>query len=181
MNVLGAVKDAPVSINCLPFQGQDAIVDSELASKHVPSMRSIEACPKHPSNYRIEDSKSRAVVLENIEEEREDKDDRKVEENKFKSKRSRFDQTNREIKEEPSDNNIDVPAESKVGARVQSEIQKNVILMIILVLVSIPLLDGSTWFSALAVYDRGINDMLFFANNSPALYQTQANLFIGNA
>lgn len=74
-----------------------------------------------------------------------------------------------------------MPPESKVGARVQSEIQKNVILMIILILVSIPLLDGSTWFSALAVYDRSFNDVAFFATHQPALYQTQANLYIASS
>jgi hypothetical protein len=53
--------------------------------------------------------------------------------------------------------------------------------MIILVLVSIPLLDGSTWFSALAVYDRGISNAMYFANNSPAEYQTQMNMFIADS
>lgn len=104
------------------------------------------------------------MVLENIEEEKEEVGN-KIADSKFKSKRSRFDQTNRDIKEEPTDNEIEIPPESKVGTRVQGEIQKNVILMIILVLVSIPLLDGSTWFSSLAVYDRSVQDMAYFAIN----------------
>lgn len=35
--------------------------------------------------------------------------------------------------------------------------------MIILILVSIPLLDGSTWFTPLAVYDKGIEEVTYFA------------------
>jgi hypothetical protein len=132
------------------------------------------------SAYRIEETKNKVVVLENIEEEKEEQVN-KIENSKFKSKRSRFDQTNRDIKEEASDNEIVIPPESKVGARVQGEIQKNVILMIILVLVSIPLLDGSTWYSSLAVYDRGVQDMAYFALNEPGLYKSQASLFISDS
>lgn len=54
MNVLGA-KEAQVSINCLPFKEADAIIDSEVGSKHAPgSMRSIENPPvKLSSAFRI--------------------------------------------------------------------------------------------------------------------------------
>jgi hypothetical protein len=53
--------------------------------------------------------------------------------------------------------------------------------MIILILVSIPLLDGSTWFSELSVYDRGIYEVVYFADNAPSFYQQQANQFIADA
>lgn len=53
-----------------------------------------------------------------------------------------------------SDTEIAVPPQSKVGARVQEEVQKNVISMIILILLSIPLLDGSTWFTTVTAYDK---------------------------
>jgi hypothetical protein len=119
------------------------------------------------------------VILENIEEE-EKEEKNEIEESKFKSKKSRFEHTIKEIKDQVSDNEINIPPESKVGSRVQNEIQKNVILMIILVLVSIPLLDGSTWFSSLSVYDRGIDEVMYFANYEPANYQKQANSFIAD-
>jgi hypothetical protein len=119
------------------------------------------------------------VILENIEEE-EKEEKNEIEESKFKSKKSRFEHTIKEIKDQASDNEINIPPESKVGSRVQNEIQKNVILMIILVLVSIPLLDGSTWFSSLSVYDRGIDEVMYFANYEPSYYQKQANSFIAD-
>ena len=55
--------------------------------------------------------------------------------------RSRFDNGSRSGGEiSNSDNEIYIPPESKVGSKVQDEVQKNVILLIILILVSIPLL-----------------------------------------
>lgn len=50
--------------------------------------------------------------------------------------------------------------------------------MIILVLVSIPLLDGTTWYSTESLYTHGIKDLMYFANTSPNYYQKQANMFI---
>jgi hypothetical protein len=46
--------------------------------------------------------------------------------------------------------------------------------MIILVLISIPLLDASTWYSTLSVYDRGIIELSYYAENYPSLYPTKA-------
>lgn len=42
--------------------------------------------------------------------------------------------------------------------------------MIIIVLVSIPLLDGATWFNPQSVYDKGIEDLVYFANYNTAFY-----------
>ena len=50
--------------------------------------------------------------------------------------------------------------------------------MIILILVSIPVLDGSTWFTPLTVYDKGCLDLVYFANTNPASYQAIANAYI---
>ena len=50
--------------------------------------------------------------------------------------------------------------------------------MIILVLVSIPLLDGSTWYSTESIYSHGIEDLMYFANSAPKYYQKQANMLI---
>lgn len=74
-----------------------------------------------------------------------------------------------------------IPPESKVGAKVQEEVQKNVISMIILILLSIPLLDASTWFSAVTIYDEAQEGLLFYAQKYPSKYQLNANLFIQEA
>lgn len=68
-----------------------------------------------------------------------------------------------------------------MGAKVQEEVQKNIILLIILILISIPLLDGSTWYNFTTVYDRSQSSLLFYANNYPADYQTVANSYIAQA
>lgn len=64
---------------------------------------------------------------------------------------------------------------------MQNEIQKNVILMIILILISIPLLDASTWYNSNTVYDKGIDNLLYFATNDAKNYQMQANQYITDA
>ena len=62
-------------------------------------------------------------------------------EDKIHKMRSRFDNGSRSGGEiSNSDNEIYIPPESKVGSKVQDEVQKNVMLLIILILVSIPLL-----------------------------------------
>lgn len=68
-----------------------------------------------------------------------------------------------------------------MGAKVQEEVQKNVISMIILILISIPLLDGSTWFSTVTIYDKSQNALVYFANNEPSSYQLVANQFVSTA
>ena len=80
-----------------------------------------------------------------------------------------------------SDNEIEVPPDSKVGSKVQDEVQKNVILLIILILVSIPLLDASTWFQSKSVYDNSMQELIYVAKNMPSQYQTRADAYIKNA
>jgi hypothetical protein len=53
--------------------------------------------------------------------------------------------------------------------------------MIILILMSIPLLDGSTWFSNTSTYDMDHNQIIYFATYNTAYYQQAANLFVSNA
>jgi hypothetical protein len=67
-----------------------------------------------------------------------------------------------------TETDIEIPPESKVGARVQEDVQKNVISMIILILLSIPLLDGSTWFTNTTIYDRGQDIPIFYATYYPS-------------
>lgn len=53
--------------------------------------------------------------------------------------------------------------------------------MIILILLSIPLLDGATWFSNITIYNEAQSSMIYFAQNYPLEYQTNANLFVSKA
>lgn len=53
--------------------------------------------------------------------------------------------------------------------------------MIILILLSIPLLDGSTWFTSVTIYDKAQESLVFYAKNYPSLYQTNADMFIEEA
>ena len=50
--------------------------------------------------------------------------------------------------------------------------------MIILILLSIPLLDGATWFSSVTIYQQAQNSLIYFAKNYPSQYQINANLFV---
>ena len=50
--------------------------------------------------------------------------------------------------------------------------------MIILILLSIPLLDGATWFSSVTIYQQAQSSLVFFAQNYPSQYQANANLFV---
>ena len=53
--------------------------------------------------------------------------------------------------------------------------------MIILILVSIPLLDGSTWVTSPTIYDKAQSSLVYYAQYYPSQYQTNANLFIETA
>ena len=53
--------------------------------------------------------------------------------------------------------------------------------MIILILLSIPLLDGATWFSNVTIYNEAQSSLVYFAQNYPGQYQTNANLFVSKA
>lgn len=51
------------------------------------------------------------------------------------------------------------PADTKVGNKLKDEIQKNIILMVLLVLLSIPIFTSDTWIEQISVYSRGINQL----------------------
>ena len=53
--------------------------------------------------------------------------------------------------------------------------------MIILILLSIPLLDGATWFSSVTIYNEAQSSLLYAAQHFPAQYQTNADLFVSKA
>ena len=53
--------------------------------------------------------------------------------------------------------------------------------MIILILISIPLLDGTTWFNNTTVYDASQNQIIYLADKYPTVYQKSADLFIASA
>ena len=64
---------------------------------------------------------------------------------------------------------------------MQEDVQKNVISMIIIILLSIPLLDGSTWFTNITIYDKAQNSIIYLAENYPSQYQTNVDLYISQA
>jgi len=51
------------------------------------------------------------------------------------------------------------PIETKVGIKLKYEIQKNIILTVMLVLVSVPLFTSDTWINSTTVYNRGVNQL----------------------
>lgn len=58
--------------------------------------------------------------------------------------------------EDPS---LKIPIETKVGTKLKDEIQKNIILMVLLVLISVPMFTSDTWIEQATVYNRGINQL----------------------
>ena len=53
--------------------------------------------------------------------------------------------------------------ETKVGSKLKDEIQKNIISMILLILISIPLLNGRTWFDEVTSYEKSGEEISFMA------------------
>ena len=59
-----------------------------------------------------------------------------------------------------SSSEIEIPDETRVGAKVKDEVQKNLVMMILLIIISIPLFNASTWFdSNLTSYEKGISQL----------------------
>lgn len=48
--------------------------------------------------------------------------------------------------------------------------------MILLILISIPILNGDTWFDNVTSYEKGIEELSFFAGTN--VYDVEANIFI---
>ena len=68
-------------------------------------------------------------------------------------------------------------AETKVGSKLNEEIQKNVITMILLILISIPIFNPATWFSIIPTYDKSIEQLSLFKGNS-VKFDFEATIFI---
>lgn len=81
--------------------------------------------------------------------------------------------------EYPSEVEIEIPDETKVSLKVKDQIQKNIILMIILILISVPLLDSQTWFLPLNVYQKSIEQLIYIKKNYPPAYDVEAKEYIG--
>ena len=47
-----------------------------------------------------------------------------------------------------SSNEIEMPNETRVGTKVKDEIQKNLVVMILVIIISIPFFNASTWFDS---------------------------------
>lgn len=154
-----------ISISCLPYHNkEDRIIDHEEASKRSIASKKMESIKRIPEEEDKASETNKKVSVPIFEETREEA---KVEMNEYikdskkkdgvlVSRRNKVEGNKRNTSDEVimSENEIAVPPESKVGARVQEEVQKNVISMIILILLSIPLLDGSTWFTNVTAYDK---------------------------
>lgn len=66
-----------------------------------------------------------------------------------------------------------------MGKKIKDEIQKNLILMIILIIISVPLFNASTWYSSnVTSYEKGIYQLEFAAQTSSALYDNLDIKFI---
>ena len=57
-----------------------------------------------------------------------------------------------------------------MGSKLKDEIQKNIISMILLILISIPLLNISTYEDKITSYDKGIEQLEYFASVSTTQY-----------
>ena len=68
------------------------------------------------------------------------------------------------VKKVSSDDGADfkAPIETKVGTKLKDEIQKNIILMVLLVLVSVPMLSSDSWIDQTTVYNRGIYQLKLY-------------------
>jgi hypothetical protein len=53
-----------------------------------------------------------------------------------------------------------MPNETRVGIKIKDEIQKNLVLMILLIIITIPLFNASTWFTSnLTSYEKAIYEL----------------------
>jgi hypothetical protein len=74
--------------------------------------------------------------------------------------------------------NFEIPEETKVGTRLKNEIQKNIISMVLLVLISIPLLDGNTWYENVTSYEKSLDELIFFLNYNAVEFDAQLRMTI---
>ncbi len=78
-----------------------------------------------------------------------------------------------------TENEIEIPLEdTKIGSKIKDEIQKNIITMILLILISVPLFNVSTYFDRDTVYSKSINQLAKTAAGNPEIYDTQVPIFV---
>ena len=77
-----------------------------------------------------------------------------------------------------SGDDVDVPNETKVGTKLKDEIQKNIISMILLILISIPLLNGDTWYDNVTSYEKGLDELVYFKSKGSAMFDVSVGIFI---
>lgn len=66
-----------------------------------------------------------------------------------------------------------------MGKKIKDEIQKNLIVMIILIIISIPLFNASTWYSTtITSYEKGIYQLEQAAQISSTLYNNMDTNYI---
>lgn len=78
-----------------------------------------------------------------------------------------------------SGDDVDVPNETKVGTKLKDEIQKNIISMILLVLISIPLLNGDTWYDNVTSYEKSLDELTFFKSKGSHMFDVALNIYLG--
>lgn len=77
-----------------------------------------------------------------------------------------------------SGDEVDVPNETRVGTKLKDEIQKNIISMILLILISIPLLNGNTWYDNVTSYEKGLDELTYFKGKGSEMFDVAVNIFI---
>lgn len=55
-----------------------------------------------------------------------------------------------------------------MGTRLKEEIQKNVVSMILLIMISIPLLNADTWFDNVTSYETSPSQLAYFVGRPEA-------------
>lgn len=65
-----------------------------------------------------------------------------------------------------------------MGTRLKEEIQKNVVSMILLIMISIPLLNCDTWYDNVTSYETGTFQLAYFAGNNASEFDAIFPVFI---
>lgn len=72
-----------------------------------------------------------------------------------------------------------MPNETRVGTKIKDEIQKNLVIMILVIIITIPLFNASTWYSSnITSYEKGIYQLEKAALISPTLYDSIDDYYI---
>jgi len=61
---------------------------------------------------------------------------------------------------------------------LKDEIQKNLIAMILLILISIPVLNVDTWFDHTTIYEKSVKELEFFSKQGSTIFDAYAPVLI---